>query len=188
MENDNLYDDTKNILTKGVVGNKETSVKEIYRGDKLETTETISTNIIKEPIVEVVEVGTKKAPVLPTKIGEILNNSVKTKEGIFEINKKIEMKSTAYTAGFNSTGKNLGDKGYGITASGQRAKVGVVAVDTSIIPFGTKLYIEGYGYAIAGDTGSAIKGNKVDVFLNNYNDAMNYGVRYVDVYVLGDEV
>lgn len=188
IENNDLYTDTENILTKGVAGNKEVSVNEIYKGDVLENTKIVSTNITKDAITQVIEKGTKKVPTLPTQVGEVLNNSVKTKQGVFKISKKIAMKSTAYTAGFKSTGKTPSDSGYGVTASGQRAKVGVVAVDTNIIPFGTKLYIEGYGVAVAGDTGGAIKGNKVDVFLNDYNDAVKYGVRYVDVYVLGDKI
>ena len=75
------------------------------------------------------------------------------------------MKASAYDLSYESCGKNPGDRGYGITASGMQARYGVIAVDPSVIPLGTKLYIECpnggwvYGEAIAGDTGGAIKGN-----------------------------
>lgn len=116
------------------------------------------------------------------------SNTIQTDKGTFVISNKINMRSSAYTAGAESTGKNPGDAYYGITASGMVAQRGVVAVDTSVIPFGTELYIEGYGYAIAGDTGGAIKGNKIDVFLDSYAEAIKYGVKNVDVYILGDKI
>ena len=175
VENPNLSEGVVNVKTKGVNGVKEITVKEIYRDDKLEEKQIVEDKITKQPVTEVIEKGTKK-------------NTIKTEKGIFVINKKINMKSTAYTAGPESTGKRPGDKGYGVTASGMKAQRGIVAVDTKVIPFGTKLYIEGYGYAVAGDTGSAIKGNKIDVFIDDYNDAMRYGVKHVNVYVLGEKV
>ncbi len=175
VENPNLPAGVVNIKTKGAQGIKEITIKETYKNDKLENKQIIAEKVLKEPITEIIEKGTKK-------------NTIKTEKGIFVINKKMNMKSTAYTAGPESTGKRPGDKGYGITASGMKAQRGVVAVDTRVIPFGTKLYIEGYGYAIAGDTGSAIKGNKIDVFIDDYSDAMRYGVKNVNVYVLGEKV
>ena len=72
----------------------------------------------------------------------------------------------------------------GRTASGQHAGHGIVAVDPSVIPLGSHLYIPGYGQAIAGDTGGAIHGNRVDLGFNNAADAMQFGRRAVTVYVL----
>ncbi|MBR4030800.1 MAG: 3D domain-containing protein, partial [Clostridia bacterium] len=79
---------------------------------------------------------------------------------------------------------------YGITASGMRAQVGVVAVDRRVIPLGTKLYIEAvdgswvYGNAIAGDTGGAIKGNRVDLFFDTTAECLQFGRRAARVYIL----
>jgi uncharacterized protein YabE (DUF348 family) len=70
------------------------------------------------------------------------------------------------------------------TCTGQRARFGLVAVDPRVIPLGTKLYIEGYGYATAGDVGSAIKGDRVDVFFESERDCDRWGRRYTKVYVL----
>lgn len=61
----------------------------------------------------------------------------------------------------------------------------VVAVDPSIIPLGTKLYIEGYGYAVAGDTGGAIRGRHIDLFMPSREDALMWGRRTVKVTILG---
>lgn len=72
------------------------------------------------------------------------------------------------------------------TASGTKLRPGVVAVDPSVIPLGTRLYIEGYGYAIAEDTGGAIKGMKIDLFMDTAS-ANNFGRKNVVVHVLGNE-
>lgn len=92
--------------------------------------------------------------------------------------KKLQMTSTAYSA-FTSGG------GYGTTATGVPSKYGVVAVDPRVIPLGTKLYVEGYGTAIAADTGGAIKGNKIDLCFEQSEKALRaYGVKKVNVYIL----
>ena len=62
--------------------------------------------------------------------------------------------------------------------------ISTIAVDPSIIPLGSKVYIPGYGMAIAADTGGAIKGNKIDLFLNSENDCINWGVQTVSLYII----
>ena len=86
--------------------------------------------------------------------------------------KIISMEATAYTDDITSQGKWVGQ-----TATGMKPQVGVVAVDPKVIPLGTKLYVEGYGEAIAGDTGGAIKGNRIDLFMATRGQAMKYGRR-----------
>ncbi|KPV42104.1 hypothetical protein AN477_19305 [Alicyclobacillus ferrooxydans] len=102
------------------------------------------------------------------------------------LGKVIDCKLTAYTAGPESTGKVPGDPGYDITASGARAVQGVtVAVDPSVIPLGTKLFIPGVGFRVAQDTGGAIIGDHIDVFYNDLTTAVDFGVRQqVPVYIL----
>lgn len=93
---------------------------------------------------------------------------------------------TAYTAGPESTGKSPGDPGYGITASGKRVQAGVtIAADPNVIPMGSKVYIEGIGTRIVHDTGGAIKGNRIDVYIPDLGQARSFGVKKgVKVYVL----
>lgn len=88
----------------------------------------------------------------------------------------LRMLATAYTAG--CTGCS------GFTAIGARAGHGIVAVDPRVIPLGTHLYIPGYGHAVAGDTGGAIHGNRIDLGFDSYADAMRFGRRLVQVYVI----
>lgn len=86
----------------------------------------------------------------------------------------LYMIATAYTA--NSSG------GSGWTAIGRRAGFGIVAVDPRVIPLGTHLYIPGYGRAIAGDTGGAIVGRRIDLGFDSYQSAIEFGMRPVTVY------
>lgn len=71
-----------------------------------------------------------------------------------------------------------------ITAIGKRARRGIVAVDPRVIPLGTKLYIPGYGYGVAADTGGAIKGNRIDLCFDTREEAINWGRRRVVVYII----
>lgn len=79
-------------------------------------------------------------------------------------------------SGYTYTGNN--------TASGVAPHYGVAAVDTRRIPMGTKLYVDGYGYATALDRGGAIKGNRIDLFFESRDKAMGWGLRWVKVYIL----
>ena len=98
-----------------------------------------------------------------------------TDEG-FSYTAVMSMEATAYLP-------SDGD-GYGITATGIPATYGVVAVDPDIIPLGSRVYIPGYGEAIAADTGGAIYGYRIDLCMENYYEAMDFGRRTVTVYLL----
>ncbi|MGX1723644.1 3D domain-containing protein, partial [Bacillus haynesii] len=94
--------------------------------------------------------------------------------------KELTVTATAYTA--NDGGMT------GVTATGIDLKANknakVIAVDPNVIPLGSKVYVEGYGEATAADTGGAIKGNKIDVFVPSKSAAKNWGVKTVKVKVL----
>ena len=153
------------IAQNGINGEKIIFEEAVFINNKEISRTFKSEKIIKEPIKKIIKTGTGKSE----------NKKIK---------KVLKMNASAYTAGPESTGKRPGDKNYGITATGTKAKHGTVAVDPKIIPLGTDLYIEGYGYAKALDTGGAIKGNKIDLFYNNLCDAKKFGRRNLTVYIL----
>jgi len=88
-----------------------------------------------------------------------------------EYSKKFTVKAYSYTGG-------------GRTASGLPAAVGRIAVDPRVIPLGTRVYVEGYGFATAADTGGNIKGKTIDVYYNSAGQCRNWGCRNVTVYIL----
>ncbi len=96
------------------------------------------------------------------------------------VTQELTMDASAYTAscagcsGITATGINL------LENPNQK----VISVDPSVIPLGSKVWVEGYGEAIAGDTGGAIKGNKIDVFIPSKQDALNWGRKTVTVKIL----
>ncbi|MEW6621212.1 MAG: 3D domain-containing protein [bacterium] len=96
------------------------------------------------------------------------------------IKKVLNMVATAYSDSKISCGKWAGC----VTSIGLKARYGIIAVDPGVIPLRTKLYVEGYGYGIAGDTGSAIKGNRIDLCFNTHQEAIRYGKKNVKVYIL----
>lgn len=84
--------------------------------------------------------------------------------------------ATGYTAGAESTGKNPGDPLYGLTYSGVKVKrdlYSTVAADPSVFPIGTILFIPNYGLGVVADTGSAIKGNRLDLYFETVKDVYN---------------
>lgn len=94
--------------------------------------------------------------------------------------KAFEVKATAYCP----CEKCCGAYANGTTHIGLPAKQGVIAVDPKLIPLGTRVYVDGYGYAIAADTGGAIKGSRIDVCYDTHEEALRWGVKQVKVYVL----
>lgn len=92
----------------------------------------------------------------------------------------LNMEATAY----DPSPRTIGPGATGRTATGMKAKFGVVAVDPRVIPLGSLVYVEGYGFAIASDKGSAIKGNKIDLCYASRSTALAFGRRTVKVHVL----
>ncbi|MFQ3586695.1 MAG: 3D domain-containing protein [Fimbriimonadaceae bacterium] len=90
-----------------------------------------------------------------------------------------EMESTAYTPDAGR-GRNATFR----TSTGQRAEPGIIAVDPRVIPLGSFVFVEGYGFAVAADVGSAIRGNKIDVLVPTREQARQWGRRTVRVHIL----
>ncbi len=103
-------------------------------------------------------------------------NMVETSRGAVRYSEVMTMRATAYLPTDGSA--------TGTTAMGIPATYGIVAVDPRVIPLGTRVYIPGYGEALAADTGGAIKGYKIDLCMESYSQAMRFGRRDVTVYIL----
>lgn len=90
--------------------------------------------------------------------------------------RSVTMSASAYSA-YDSGNSNH-------TYGGNIVRKGLVAVDPNVIPLGTRLFIPGYGYAIADDIGGSIQGNRIDLAFDSHNDAIQYGRQRVTVYIL----
>ncbi|MFF5995968.1 3D domain-containing protein [Lysinibacillus sp. KU-BSD001] len=97
-----------------------------------------------------------------------------------QTSKEMTVTATAYTAYCKGCS---GTTAYGIDLRANPNQK-VIAVDPRVIPLGTKVWVEGYGEAIAGDTGGAIKGKKIDVFIPTYENAVAWGVKTVKIRIL----
>ncbi len=96
--------------------------------------------------------------------------------------------ATGYTAGYESTRKSPNNPQYGVTYSGVKVKrdlFSTIAADLNVFPIGTILFIPNYGYGVVADKGSAITGNKVDLFYETVDEVYNHwGKRTLEVYVV----
>jgi uncharacterized protein YabE (DUF348 family) len=162
------------IVSEGVEGRVAKHYEVMIENGKEVSRKLIKTENIKEGKDRVVAVGSKVVkPVAKTAAVQVSRDDGK-------VAKEFYVRSTAYTAfcngcsGKTKTGINL--------RANPNAKV--IAVDPNVIPLGSKVYVEGYGYAIAGDTGGAIKGNKIDVFFADKSQAYKWGRRTVKIKVL----
>lgn len=171
----------ENVLAEGETGSRVTYYRDTYINGEYSDTEELDEEIAKEPVTMVIERGTATAhPYAET----YSPSDIALVNGIpVNYTRVLSGRSTAYTA----------PAGAG-TASGRLAQVGVVAVNPNVIPYGSELYIVSqdgslvYGYAVAGDTGSAMMNGHalVDLYMNTYEDCCNWGSVYVDVYVLSE--
>ncbi len=186
IEDNTMIVGQEEIVQYGVVGSGIQHKEVVYYEKEEIQHNDLQLEVVVEPVSEIKRVGTKEANTLNlagTSIPPALHgHEFELSSVVYE--NVLTMNASAYTAGYESTGKRPGDRGYGITASGAVARPGTVAVDPRVIPLGTKLYVEGYGLAIAADTGGAIKGHKIDLFYENLSDALQFGRRNISVYVL----
>jgi uncharacterized protein YabE (DUF348 family) len=164
----NLTKGTEKVVNKGETGKVAKHYEVIIENGKEVSRELLKTETLKESKDRIVAVGTKVV------------QQPQVSRGNDKVAKEFTVSSTAYTAYCNGCS--------GITSTGINLKanpnVKVIAVDPSVIPLGTKVYVEGYGYAVAGDTGSAVKGNKIDVFFATKAEAYRWGRKTVKIKIL----
>lgn len=158
----------KKVLQRGEAGLIEKEYTVIYEDGREVKRILRDQKTIKPVVKERVALGTKPRTLVVSRGRTIRYTKVQV------------MRASAYTPGPESCG--IYADGY--TATGKKAGYGVVAVDPRVIPLGTKLYIEGYGFAEAADVGSAIKGDRIDLCYETVREALLFGRRKVKVYIL----
>ena len=157
-------------LADGIAGVRDTFVRFTRRDDAAPQRTVLASRVIREPRARILVRGLATYSSLARLATQGFESAVHM------AGSALHMIATAYTA--NCAGCS------GITASGVRAGFGIIAVDPSGVPLGTKVFIPGYGRAIAGDTGGAIVGHRVDLGFDSETAAMNFGRRPVKLYIL----
>lgn len=169
----NVWTGQSHIRQVGSPGEHEVVTAVVYVGGVESHRGTVESVILVEPVTHIIDRGT--AP---------MGARADVTAPDFHYVRRLRMEATAYTSGFGCTGKHPCDPWYGITASGRRVEHGIVAVDRNLIPLGTRLYVEGHGFALAADVGSAIRGHSIDLFMYDLQDALRFGRRHLYVWIL----
>lgn len=169
---DSMYAGQEKVLTYGVKGLRRIQTTMVFVGGH-KVGQRVRSTVIREPVDEVIAVGSRPRPSPQPLVTAMASTSrlAARGAGAGSFSRSLTVVATAYAAG-------------GRTATGWVAQPGVVAVDPSVIPFGTRLFIPGYGVAVAEDTGGAIVGNRIDICVSSEAAAREWGVRTVTVYVL----
>lgn len=169
------------ILTAGVDGQKLCTAEVTYIDGEEASRELLTEEVVSEPVTQVVAVGTgkgggSKKPIIGD--GVIITGS----GDVLTYTHRDTFKATAYCRT---------DEGGEYTSTGTRTRVGAIAVDPRVIPYGTRMFIvtkDGsyiYGVATAEDCGGAIKGKRLDLFYETDSECRRFGIRNCDVYFLG---
>jgi len=156
----------RRVAQEGVQGEKEVKYVFRYRDGEKVAQKVLGSKIVQQPVDQIVLVSHPR--MLASRDGASIRS--------------IQMSASAYTP------FHCGGSASGHCAMGFPAGKGIVAVDPRVIPLGTKLYVEGYGVALAADTGGAIRGGRIDLCYDTYGEAINFGRRTVRVWILGKDV
>lgn len=162
IETDQLAPGMSKVREQGEKGVERRVIRTTYVGGEINDERTIHQFFRDAPKKRVVMQNTK-----PVKIETAAMDISK-----LNVKSTFTVEATAYTHTGNPT------------ATGVYPREGLIAVDPRVIPLGTQVYVEGYGYAVAADTGGAIKGNIIDVFFPSLQRCLDWGRRPVQIYIL----
>ncbi len=166
---DTLALDERRLVQDGDTGTRRRRIRIVYENDEEVSRETTSWWVEEEPTPEIIAYGTK-----------LVWRTIQTPEGPKRYWRKLRVLATSYSAA--TSGKPTDHPAYGITRLGWIARKGIIAVDPSVINLRQKMYVPGYGLAVAGDTGGKIQGKHIDLGFDEGNLELWY--RWVDVYLL----
>jgi len=168
---------TQKVIREGQQGVREKTFNVVIEDGIEKIRNLLSDVILSQPISKLIEYGT------------IMTHKI-SRGDVIRYTKVLDMKATAYTSDYADTGKRPGDPYFGITYTGVKAQKGIIAVDPRVIPLHSRVYVEvagkiaDYGYAVAGDIGSAIKGNLIDLYFDDPVYSNRWGCKRVKVYIL----
>ena len=154
-------------ISEGSPGVNRNTYEVIYENGAEIGRELISSEKVRDPVSRVVGVGPADSTGTATKAMATTSDGAS-----FYYTSSMTVEATAYTWTGNRT------------ATGTWPKVGTIAVDPKVIPLGTKVYVSGYGFAVAEDTGGAIKNNIIDLYMDTNEACINWGRRNVTLYIL----
>ncbi|MBT9155814.1 MAG: Cell wall-binding protein YocH [Firmicutes bacterium] len=176
--NHNLERGVTRTVQRGREGRRAEHYEVVYEDGQRVSKTLLRTEVLEPKVDRIVEYGT---------IGSLSRGG-----NTYRFTRVFYVTATAYTAGPESTGKSPGHPAFGITRSGLPVEVGHIAVDPDLIPLLSHVWVEGLcafsaqfnGRYFATDTGSAIQGNRIDIYFERVEDALRFGRRRMRVYVL----
>lgn len=180
IEKDNELSKGKTVIEQeGKEGKREFLYKLVYHDGKEVDKQLLKEYISMDPVDRIVKEGTKEKKVVQvvsrgnvSRSSSRVNATTVAKTTESEYSKEMSVTATAYTGG-------------GTTSTGTKARWGVIAVDPNVIPYGTRVYIPKLKQTfVAQDTGSAIKGNKIDIYMDSKSQAINWGRKNITLYIL----
>lgn len=160
IETDQVAPGMSKIREQGEKGVERRVIRTTYVGGELNDEQTLHQFLLDAPKKRVVMQNTKPVKTVGFDISQL------------KVKKTFTVEATAYTHTGNPT------------ATGVYPREGLIAVDPRVIPLGTQVYVEGYGYAVAADTGGAIKGNIIDVFFPSLQRCLDWGRKPVTIHIL----
>ncbi len=189
VEDDSLPRGETRVVSEGQNGIKAVTSKVTYKNGEEISREVIGEDIVTPVKNRVIAKGTADVKAAASKSSSAAKSTSASTGGSsinsMQYTKKITMTATAYTTSPSENG------GYSVSAMGNPLRHGIVAIDPSIVPLGSKVYVEAadgswsYGVASAEDTGGAIKGNRIDLcFEMSPSKASNFGRQSCNVYIL----
>ncbi|WP_141550913.1 G5 and 3D domain-containing protein [Bacillus sp. AFS041924] len=173
QEDSSMYKGESSVISEGVKGLVKRNFELIKENGKVVSKTLVDETLLKDPVDRVVAVGTKSVP----------KSSALVKSSAPKSNSKVKemyVEATAYSpydagmSGITATGINIRKK----------PNMKLIAVDPNVIPLGSKVWVEGYGIAIAGDTGGAIKGKRIDILMPTKDACFDFGRRTVKVRII----
>jgi uncharacterized protein YabE (DUF348 family) len=171
----NLMEGEKRVLQEGRNGTVLRTYEAVYENGRQVSKKLLEERTIVEGQNKIIAEGTKKGNVQASAETAAATTAAKSVRG-----RELFVTATAYTA--NCSGCS------GTTATGinlhSRSNTGIIAVDPGLIPLGSRVYVEGYGYAVAADTGGAIRGNRIDILMPSQSAAAQWGRKQVKVQII----